>query len=72
MHPDIEALVASLTLEEKVALLAGDDTWHTVPIPRLGIPAMKMTDGPNGARGADGNHGPTSADFPVGIAVAAT
>ena len=33
---------------------------------------MKMTDGPNGARGADGNPGPTSADFPVGIAVAAT
>ena len=26
MRPDIEALIASLTLEEKVALLAGDDT----------------------------------------------
>jgi beta-glucosidase len=72
MPPDIEALIADLTLDEKVSLLAGADNWHTVPIPRLGIPAMKVTDGPNGARGADGNHGPTSADFPVGIAVAAT
>jgi beta-glucosidase len=72
MKPDIDALLAELTLDEKVSLLAGADNWHTVPIPRLGIPAMKVTDGPNGARGADGNHGPTSADFPVGIAVAAT
>ncbi|MDT8304956.1 MAG: glycoside hydrolase family 3 C-terminal domain-containing protein [Anaerolineae bacterium] len=72
MHPGIDALLAGLTLDEKISLLAGADHWHTVPIPRLGIPAMKVTDGPNGARGADGNHGPSSADFPVGIAVAAT
>lgn len=68
----IETLLAQLTLAEKVSLLAGLDNWHTVPVPRLGIPMLKMTDGPNGARGGDGNLGPTSACFPVGVALAAT
>jgi beta-glucosidase len=72
MTPTIDTLLAALTLDEKVALLAGADEWTTVPIPRLGIPALKVSDGPNGARGADRNHGPTSALFPVGIALAAT
>ena len=48
---DIDELVDSLTLEEQVALLAGADSWHTVPIERAGIPAMRVSDGPSGARG---------------------
>jgi beta-glucosidase-like glycosyl hydrolase len=72
MTDHIEHLLQELTLEEKVTMLAGADNWHTVPIKRLGIPAIKMTDGPNGVRGADSSLGPTSASFPVGIAVAAT
>jgi beta-glucosidase len=68
----IQSLIAQMTLEEKVALLAGADLWHTVPIERLGIPVMKVTDGPNGARGAEGNSAPTSACFPAGVALAAT
>jgi hypothetical protein len=39
---DIEKLLAELTLEEKVSLLAGVDTWRTVPIPRLSIPSVKV------------------------------
>ena len=69
--PDIEALIAQLTLEEKVLLCAGADTWRTAAIPRLGIPAIKVTDGPNGARGA-GFTGTTSACFPCGTALGAT
>ncbi len=42
----IDALVAAMTLEEKAALTAGVDNWHTAAIARLGIPAVKMTDGP--------------------------
>lgn len=64
--------LAAMTLDEKIALLAGRDLWETVPIERLGLPALKVTDGPNGARGADTNHGPTSTSFPVGAAMGAT
>lgn len=72
MDTRIEEILTEMTLTEKVALLAGADMWHTVPLPRLNIPVLKVTDGPNGARGADGNQGPSSAAFPVGVAVAAT
>lgn len=69
----IETLLAEMTLDEKVSLLAGASLWKTVPIERLGIPTVKMTDGPNGARG-DGffTSGVPAACFPVGIALAAT
>jgi len=43
--------VAALTLDEKASLTAGIDFWHTAAVPRLGIPSVKFTDGPNGARG---------------------
>lgn len=66
-----DALLNDLTLPEKAALLAGADMWRTVPIGRLNIPAIKVTDGPNGARGADNNMGPRSACFPVGVAMGA-
>jgi beta-glucosidase len=51
MARDIAALVAGLDLDEKAALLAGADLWSTVAVPRLGIVAVGLTDGPNGARG---------------------
>ena len=67
-----QQLLSDLTLKEKISLLAGVDLWHTQAIPRLGIPAIKVTDGPNGARGA-GRYGEiTAACFPVGTALAAT
>jgi beta-glucosidase len=69
----IESLLDEMTLEEKVSVLAGASNWYTAPIERLGIPAIKVTDGPNGARGAGAfAGGVTSACFPVGIALAAT
>jgi beta-glucosidase len=69
--PDIEALLAAMTLEEKVTLLSGSGPWSTRAIPRLDIPFVKVTDGPNGARG-NGRSGATAASFPVGSALAAT
>ena len=68
----IDELLLKLTLEEKVSLLAGADMWTTVPIERLGIPALKVSDGPNGARGGGFAGGVTSACFPVGTALAST
>ena len=63
----VDALVRGLTLEEKIDLISGRDEFYTVAIPRLGIPALKMADGPMGVR----NYGPSTA-FPAGIALAAT
>jgi beta-glucosidase len=70
--PDVELLILQLTLEEKISLLAGADMWHTNPIERLGIPVLKVTDGPNGARGTEETMGSTSVCFPSSIALAAT
>ncbi len=44
-------LLLALTLDEKALLTAGADEWSTAAVPRLEIPAVRMTDGPNGARG---------------------
>src|SRR6266540_3899883 len=68
----IDELLGQMTLEEKISMLAGADLWHTVAVPRLVIPQLKTSDGPNGARGAWGNMGPTSVATPVGIALGAT
>jgi beta-glucosidase len=72
METTMENLINEMTLAEKVSLLAGADMWHTVAIERLGIPAIQVSDGPNGVRGADDNLGETSVCFPVGVALGAT
>lgn len=69
----IAALLDEMTLEEQVSLLAGADFWTTVPVERLGIPAIKVSDGPNGARGGGSLIGGVkAASFPVGIALGAS
>ncbi len=70
---NIERLVDELTLEEQVALLSGEDFWSLPAISRLGIGKMRVTDGPNGARGGGSLvGGVTAAAFPVGIAIGAS
>jgi hypothetical protein len=39
---DVEALLRQMTLQEKVAMLAGTNDWYTVPVERLGIPSLKV------------------------------
>ena len=56
----IDELLGQMTLEEKISMLAGADLWHSVAVPRLGIPQFKVTDGPNGARGAWSSASPPS------------
>ncbi len=72
-HPSINNLLSQMTLAEKVSLLAGTNMWYTVPIDRLGIPSLKMTDGPNGARGAGSlTGGVKTTCFPAGVSLAST
>jgi beta-glucosidase len=47
----LDALLGSLSVEEKASLTAGQDLWSLPPIERAGIRMLVMTDGPNGARG---------------------
>lgn len=68
----VEALLAEMTLEEKAALTAGSDAWHGVAIPRLGIPRLKLSDGPAGARGESSSGEQSAACFPNGSALAAS
>lgn len=72
MAESLENLLRQMTLQEKVSMLAGADMWHTVAIERLGIPALKVTDGPNGARGGEMQGGVTAACFPAGVVLAST
>jgi beta-glucosidase len=68
---DLHELVSQLTVEEKVSLLSGSDVWRTFPIERLGIPAVKVSDGPNGVRG-DSTTGARAVCLPASICLGAT
>lgn len=62
-------MMAQLTLEEKVMLMAGASSFALHGIERLGIPSLRMSDGPTGVRSIKGE---AATVFPVGVAVAAT
>ena len=47
---DIQKIIASMTLEEKIAFCTGADFWHTKAIDRQAVPGIMMTDGPHGLR----------------------
>ncbi|KAK3693589.1 glycoside hydrolase superfamily [Podospora appendiculata] len=64
--------LATLTQEEKISLLTAADFWRTKSIPSKNIPAVKTSDGPNGARGGIFVGGTKAALFPCGISLAAT
>lgn len=46
----VEEWVRALTLEEKVSLCTGKNSWQTQNIDRLGIPSVTVSDGTNGVR----------------------
>lgn len=73
MEERISGILAKMTLDQKIQLLAGADQWHTHELDRPRIPVLKVSDGPNGVRGEGGDtRVVTSASFPVGTAMGAT
>lgn len=69
-----EDIVSRMTLEEKCRLIHGEqgkseyaDGFHIMPNDRLGIPAVRMADGPQGVR-----NNTRSTYYPCGISLAAS
>ncbi|QSB12864.1 glycoside hydrolase family 3 C-terminal domain-containing protein [Natronosporangium hydrolyticum] len=69
---DLDALVAKLTLEQKVRLLSGADWWTLAPEPAVGLRAMALSDGPVGVRGTRHDETDPSANAPSASAIAAS
>ena len=63
----VESILSKMTLEEKIDYIGGFNDFYVRGIPRLGLPAFKMSDGPIGLR----NDGPATT-MAGGIALAAT
>jgi beta-glucosidase len=47
---EIDSIIKAMTLEEKVGMLHGTSMFTTAGVERLGIPELKMADGPLGVR----------------------
>ena len=69
--PRLDDLVQRLTLDEKASLTAGASLWFVPPVERLGIPSLKVSDGPSGVRG-ESLTGRRSLSLPCGMAIGST
>src|SRR6266487_5547192 len=68
LSPDERAalLLTQMTLEEKVGMVHGEtnNAYSMAPLPRPGIPALLMTDGPSGITAGQA----TALPAPIGLA----
>jgi len=62
----VDAILSKMTLDEKLTIIGGINDFYIQAIPRLGLPALRMSDGPLGVH----DYGPTTA-YPAGILLAA-
>ena len=47
---NVGEIIRRMTLEDKIAYCTGADIWQSKSMPKYGIPAFKMSDGPHGLR----------------------
>ena len=59
----VNKLISQMTLDEKIRMVSGYNTFYTYPVPRLHIPSLKMAD-------ISGGEGKSTA-FPIGVSLAA-
>lgn len=62
-----EAIASKMTLSEKIGLIAGEKSFYTRAYPDLGIPQIRMADGPQGIR-----NNTQSTMYPSGVLTAST
>ena len=62
-----DTILAKMTLEQRVDYIGGVDNFYVRAMPEIGVPALRMADGPMGVR----NYGPATA-MAAGINLAAT
>ncbi|KAJ7843119.1 beta-glucosidase [Mycena olivaceomarginata] len=71
-HANVPEIVDQLTTDESIQLIAGVGFWKTHAVERLGIPAIKVSDGPNGVRGNHFVMGTPAKCLPSATALGAT
>ncbi|KAK7222410.1 hypothetical protein V2G26_010413 [Clonostachys chloroleuca] len=69
---DVDAVLGTLTIEEKISLLAGANFSSTADVLPKGVPFVKAVDGPNGVRSAAIDADVRSACFPAACCIAST
>lgn len=74
-----QEIISQMTIDEKTALMSGKGFWDTVPIQRLQIPSITLSDGPHGIRKQAGdadhlglNESVPATCFPTGATMANT
>src|SRR5579863_2621213 len=63
----VEAILSKMTLEQKLDMIGGQDDFYIRAYPELGLPRLRMADGPIGVR-----HGGPSTTMAGGISLAAS
>src|SRR5580692_9539525 len=64
----VQAILSRMTLEEKIDMIGGVDDFYIRAYPQLGLPRLRMADGPLGVRNAE----PPSTVMAGGISLAAS
>jgi len=63
----VDSILSKMTMDEKIEMIGGTNDLYTRAILKLGIPSLRMSDGPMGVH----DYGLTTA-YPAGIALAAS
>ncbi len=74
---NVASWLDALTLEEKAALCTGDTAWTTTPVDRVGLPSIRVADGPHGVRRIPNSSAMSfgafnATCFPTAVSLAAT
>src|SRR5258708_35398210 len=63
----VDSILSKMTLDEKLEIIGGINDLYTRPIPRLGVPSLRISDGPMGVH----DYRLTTA-YTAGVALAAS